>query len=212
MSRVISLNRRRPNLIDLSVRPSSGTGSIRFSVAANFDAAPVPFATIPVYGYKSKSISGAGAISNISKGQTRFIFDPDDYIATVPALADAKPFWLSIAEIPFGGAAGPESAPHLVLPFASTPNRMFTISGNVAGTTTEIQLPQTVSNPLFQVSTADLLVGFEPDGTTFKVIQVATYGFDYSASFPMFSQLFMKSSGAGSKIEATFRLVNSLAF
>ena len=207
MSRVFSVNRRRPGLVDIVIPQESGIGSYIFGWSTNFDIAFTDFQTVPTYGYKSKTVVENSASSSSFRGLTRFVFNPTDY-----SIDDSKYFWLHVKKVPFGGAPGTASAPHLVLPYSSVPDRALNIHGTVGNTTTELTLPCDVSNMSFRVEgTDDLVVAFEPKGEVFLMPPLATRNTIYSSAFPTFNQLFLKSAGVSTEFYASFRMLNSLA-
>jgi hypothetical protein len=207
MSRIFSVNRRRPGLVDLVIPQESGIGSYVFGYSTNFDLAFTDFQTVPVYGYRSKTVVDNSTSGSSFRGLTRFIFNPADY-----SIDDSKFFWLHVKKVPFGGVPGTASAPHLVLPYSSVPSRALNIHGTVSGTTTEITLPFDVSNGSFRVEGSDdLIVSFEPKGEVFSIPPLSTDKIIYSSAFPTYNQLFLASAGVSTEFYASFRMLNSLA-
>lgn len=212
MPRVFSLNRRRKNLLDITIPSKAGIGSYQFAVSNNFDGMFSDFQVVPSAGYRSRSVVESAQSSLGFRGLTRFLLDPDDYVMMHPELDDTKPFWFTVAEIPYGGAAGTPSAPHLVLPYNTTPNLGFNIAGSVSGSVTEIQLPMLVSNIIIDVvGPDDLNLAYEENGTIFTIPVNAGLDIEYWSTYHTTGQLFLSSSGMDTEFKAAFRLMNSLA-
>ena len=212
MARVFSLNSRRSGIVDITIRPEDGIGSFIFAVSNNFDGMFNDFQTVPRAGFRSKSVNPAIVSGFGFRDLTRFIFDPADYTGTFPDLDNTKPFWISVASVPYGGAANPYSAPHLVLPYSTVPNRAFNIHGSVGASVTEIQLPMDVSNIIIDVvGPDDLNVGYDENGTVFVIPKMASNDIEYWSTYHTTSQLFLSSTGMDTEFYASFRLMNSLA-
>jgi len=212
MPRVFSLNRRRKNLLDIVISSKSDVGSYQFAVSDNFDGMFSDFQVVPKAGYRSKGVVEGSQSYSGFRGLTRFLLNPEDYVMSFPDLDDTKPFWITVSEIPYGGAAGAPSAPHLVLPYNTTPNLGFNISGSVSATVTEIQLPQLVSNIVIDVVGPDgLNLAYEENGTVFTIPLNAGLDVEYWSTFHTTGQLFLSSTGMDTEFSAAFRLMNSLA-
>lgn len=79
MPRNISVIGRKPNLVDLTLPIRQGVKEYQFFVADNFDSSFFKFATIPVTGKISSTVSNVGFVGNAFRGLTRFLFNPSDY-------------------------------------------------------------------------------------------------------------------------------------
>ena len=210
MARSLSVFRRRPKVVDLNLRARPGIKEYQFKAAANFDAAFILFDTVPFGGKMSAGIVDSGPDNGQFRGLTRFIFNPADYTATVPAVDDTKPFWISIAPVTFAGVVGPAEAPHLILPFSSTPNRGYNLTGTVGTGVTELQLPLQTSSSLIEVDGVDnMFISFEPDSYEFRIPSLASDFMNFQNSFPTFSQLFLRGSSAATVFHGSFRLITN---
>lgn len=209
MARSFSVYRRRPGLMDITVRSRPGVSGFRFKAASNFDAAFSLFQFVPSAGLIKPSLD-TGMSDSQFRGLTRFLFNPSDYTGTVPAVDDTKPFWIRIAPVSLSGVVGPDEAIHLVLPFSSTPNRAYNIAGDVGLTSVELQLPLQSSNPIFEVPGSNsLFLAFDPNGYEFMVPNMGVDFSDYRAAFQTFSEIHVRGSAAPTKFYASFRLLSS---
>jgi len=211
MSRIISLRRRRPNLVDLYVPREPGVVSWSFSASATFhDSTPTLLKAMDYNGFKSESVplSAMGPDFTAYKDKVRFVFDPEDFD---PTLDDATPFWLYLTTTDTTGATV-DYAPHLILPYSSTPNRAYNIKATIPDTAQyEIQLPGLTANQSVQVAGSnyvELAFGATEDG--FKVYGTST-GLDFSGTWQEFTQMFITASAGSTDIWMSFRLVNSLS-
>lgn len=181
MSSSISIVRRLPNVIDATIGVRPGIIGFRFSAAANFDLPFVAFQTVPNVGCKSPSVPDLGAIGSQFKDQVRFLFNPNDYTATVPAVRDDKQFFIRIeAQNPDGTFQPPETI-HTVMPVYPSPHRPIILHGNaptgsVLTHSIEVELPQVCND--FEIRNGstgtNLFVAFErptssPTGPEFLI-------------------------------------------
>lgn len=243
MARILSLYRRRPNLIDVNLQsgpyaPSAiglAAGKVAvsydFQVSANFDGTPVAFATFqnvpasggyrsptaqdPIAGFDSEQFS-----QSRTPYLTRFKFNPADYqtggavntIFTTAGVTDLTPIWLKVIQNNLDGSTNTASAPHLILPFSSQPNRTVLLAGTAPNETSlatslEIQLPMQCNNIQIQNNGgAILFVAFEPTGPEFVVNPLATDFTDFYQTYNATSQVFVRGNGA----TTTFNLVAAL--
>lgn len=228
MARFLSLYRRRPNLVDINLQSGPyapmaiglGAGKVAasydFYVGANFDtASPTFFQNVPASGgYRSPSSQApvAGFDSEqFSQSRTpyltRFKFNAVDYIGaglpfTVAGVTDLTPLWLTFIQRNLDGTTNPATAPQLILPYSSVPNRTVILSGtapsaaSLAGSL-EIQLPMQVNNIQIQNNGTNILqVAFEPTGPEFTV-NPSTAGADINlyTAYNSSSQLFVRGAG-----------------
>ncbi len=113
MARSISVYRRRPGLIDLTLQSGVGSqiparataASYDFYVSSNFDGTFTKFQRVPIAGYKSPSVtdnSFSGESFSLSRTPrlTRFTFNPSDYstVFTGAGVSDLTPIWLRIVQ------------------------------------------------------------------------------------------------------------------
>ncbi len=209
MSRIISLRRRRPNLVDLYVPRTPGVVSWAFSTSTTFfDSSPTPAQTMNYTGFRTKDVplAAMGPDFTAYKDKVRWVFDPTEY-----GLNDGQPFWLYLTTTDTTGATV-DYAPHLILPFASTPNRAYNIAGTIPTTDTyELQLPGLTANQSVQVDgAASVTVAFDELGDGFKVFGTDA-GLDFSGTWQEFTQMFVTASDADTDVWMSFRLVNSLS-
>lgn len=204
MPRSISIVRRKPDLIDLTVRLRSGVDKFRFSVADNFDTALAAFQVVPQIGYVSRTaaINDIGYVGSPFRGYCRFLFAPSDYTVAVPAMRDDKPIYLSIEEGYPDGTFGSPEALHMVMPAHWTANRGIILSGTVpvgANLTNslEIQLPMQCFNWEFtNIGSNNIYVAFERGATAGPefVLGIATSNYSTESKFRTnISQVFLRA-------------------
>lgn len=222
MARVLTLQRRRANLVDLTLPVQAGVSSYIFSVSSNFDASPSAFDTVPAGTGKVTPSARSSVINAESyRGLTRFAFAPSDYTSPA-AMNDSLPMWFSVQSVPVVGAGvssspGAASAKHLVLPYSSQPDRPVVISGSAPSATNisgslELQLPLQCRNLMIQTvgsATAGLWVAFEPFGPEMFVPLSSTFGTYTELTSPNFSQLFVRGDGAAVTFNAVMALRNN---
>lgn len=181
MPRSISIVRRRVGYVDLQVPKRSGKTGFRFSAASNFDSSFTNFQVVSNDGFRSVSLRQdvRGNLGNQSRDHVRFLFDPSDYTASIPAVRDDVPFFIRLeARNPDGSFDAPEGA-HMVLPQLFGPQPPVLLHGDAptgAGLTgsQEIQLPALCDD--FEIRNqstgSDLHVAFDRgsvNGTEFLV-------------------------------------------
>lgn len=241
MARILSLYRRRPNLIDVNLQsgpfaPSAvATGKVAasydFQVSSNFDGTFTTFQNVPASGgYRSPTAQDpvAGFDSEqFSQSRTpyltRFKFNPVDYMTggavntvfTTRGVSDLTPIWIKIVKNNQDGTSDPASAPHMILPYASTPNRTVLIAGvapdvGSLATSLEIQLPMQVNNIQVQnTGGANLFVAFEPTGAEWTVFPLSTEFENLYETFTATSQIFVRGNGATTTFEVIAALRNN---
>lgn len=210
MPRTLSIYRRRPGIVDITLPYRTNVSGYQFQASTNFNGAFSLFQVVPLIGYKSRSVVTLNTQDSQFKNLTRFTFDPADYVASVPAVNDANPFWVRIAPIDLAGVVGTAEAPQLVLPYSSVPNRSLVISGSVGMSAVEVQLPITANNFNFQVTGANtLFVAFEPNGTEFPMPGLSS-GVLYGSAFPASTVLFLRGSAAPTPFTLQARLLAGL--
>jgi hypothetical protein len=210
MARSLSLHKRRRGIMDITLRVRPGVKEYQFAAAANFDAAFTKFETVPAAGLLTPGALNSESSGSQFRGLTRFLFNPDDYTAGVAAVDDMKPFWIQVTPVDWAGAPGAAEAPHLFLPYSSTPNRAYNVSGTISTSTFEIQLPGLSSGAVIEVDGADnVYVAFDPNGDEFRVPSLSVDYADYHSYSQTFSQLFLRGSALSTAFHASLRLVNS---
>jgi len=198
MARNLSVYRRRVGLVDVIFPARPGAKSYQFSVSPNWDTAVANFQIVPAYGFRSASVLDVGMADGQFRGKTRFVFNPADYVATVPALDDAKPFYLHIVQTDWDGTVHPIEAQHLILPYSSAPNRPLVLRGTAPAAATiagsvEVQLPMQCRNFRFQVDGGtDAYVAFEPNGPEIRVPALSVEFTTVESTFPAGTQLFLR--------------------
>ena len=216
MSRSISVVRRKPDLVDLTVRKRPGIIGFRFGAAVNFDTAFTTFATVPNHGIKSPSVHAvhAGHVGSQFRDQVRFLFDPADYVATAAALIDTDPFFLRIESQNPDGSFNVAEAMHMILPGPAQAHRALILRGTVASQASlaaslEIQLPMQCTD--FDVQNdgaAPLLMAFHPTGAEYQVLPVTSAFSSKEQYTTSVSQVFLRGSGGSTTISSTWTLRN----
>lgn len=218
MPRSISVIRRTPGVIDLTVRRRPGIIGFRFSAAANFDSAVfTAFQVVPNYGYKSLTAPDLGGIGNQFRDLVRFLFNPSDYTATVAAVRDDVPFYIKIESQNLDGTFNPAEAMHMIMPAHWTANRPILLQGTVpAGLTQlnsiEIQLPMScIDWEIQNDGAADIYMSFERGavaGPEYR-LQPATSIFRSMEQYvTTVSQIFMRGAKGSTTVSAIFTARN----
>jgi len=226
MPRSISVTRRKPDLIDLFINRRAGVTGFQFSVADNFDSALTVFQEISIYGYASPSVIGnatinkyAGAIGNQYRNKTRFVFAPSDYTASVAAMRDDKPIYLSIKQRNADGSLGAAEALHMIVPPPWPGRRPIMLRGTVPlgvniAASLEIQLPMSCYDWEIQNGgAADMYIAFERGvGTTtdpeFRLPPATSVFRSLEQYATNISQIFLRGSGASTIIDGIFTARN----
>lgn len=192
--------------------PDTGVVS-GYSVAASstFNGSFTEFQQVPYkIGYKSPTAKFSYNVDTSFSRVTRFLFNPNDYTASLASVDDSKNFWVKIAPINSSGVVGSYSAPTLLMPYNTIPNRLVNISGTIGASLVEIQLPCDFSAPSIQVEGSDIMeVAFEPNGGIYYVNGITTSASPLSSTTPVFNQLFLKGSDAAVTFSIAARAVNS---
>lgn len=221
MARSISVVRRKPDLVDLTVRKRDGITGFRFSAATNFDTAFTAFATVPNYGLVSRSVPQTAVVSAGSqfRDHARFVFDPADYVATASALVDTDPFFLRIESRNPDGSFNAAEAMHLILPATPgpAPNRAFHLRGTVPSAASlaaalEIQLPMQCTDFEIQNDGAAIMfLAFAPTGAEYQLSPVSSIFRAFDQVRTAVSQVFMRGSGGTTTISSIWTLRNNEA-
>ncbi len=216
MPKVISISDRKPLRVDAQVRNRSDVYALQFQASSNWDGVFTPFETVNKHGKMSRTVIDPGSIGSQFRDQTRFLFNPNDYTTTVPAVNDDLPFWIKIAPVSRAGVVGTAGDPHLVLPFKAIANRSFNINGvapNVtAANAIEIVLPFQCNNISLKVTGAnDLLFSFDRNGYEYIVSPETTNYTNFEKAFASFSSIFVRGSGGVTNFYANISLRTSIA-
>ena len=216
----------------LGLASTKVAASYSFYVGANFDtASPTLFQVVPASGgYASPTTSLPGKNIAFDGEQfsqsripflTRFKFAPSDYQTsglvntafTTAGVTDLTPFWLTLVQTNMDGSTNTVTAPHLILPYSSQPNRTILLagtapSGSSLSSSLEIQLPQQVNNIQIQNNgTHPLMVAFEPTGPEFTVnISNTGANLNFYENYTSTSQIFVRGSGGST----AFNMVASI--
>lgn len=201
-SRLFSVNRRRPNIVDVYTPYVAGVDGYRLKKATNFDAVFAAFLTAPNTGYRDPSINPNVIESQPTTGTSvRIVFNPATY-----AITDTTSFWMQLARV-VGGAEVLVGAPTLILPDSYLHGTgIVTIAGSAPGTVLQLDLPRRMED--FRITNKDgannLLVGTE-DGDPMMAIPakmgVQTIGFRGAQG-----SLYVKGDGGSVAFTATFTL------
>jgi len=182
--------------VDLVVPQEDGIASYQYSYATNFDQSFTDFELVPRSGKKSLSVVENGFVDSRYKNQSRFLFDPSDY-----SIDDNAPFFVKVTPIDNAGNTGTTSSMHLILPYNTTPNRGFILSGSV--------LPMQVNdfNLINTHSSNDLYFSMEPGG--YELLVKANSAYEVRKIYSDMTQLFLRGSGGAASISAMFTLLNN---
>jgi hypothetical protein len=222
MPRSISVTRRRPNLIDLNIRRRAGVIGFEFGVADNFDAAFAPFQLVPNTGMQILDTSNPPRSVNVPvpgsqhRDLVRFVFDPDVYTATVPALVDNTPFFVRVRPQLADGTYGPYEAMHMVLPYNPSPHRAVHLYGVVAQAadlahSLEIQLPMQCNDiEISNDGNANLWISFDGNtGAEFLISPVTAIFKSMEQFITSPYQMFVRGDAGATNLNAILTLKNN---
>jgi hypothetical protein len=163
--RQLSINRRKPHLVDLLVDKTPGAYSYKLKWGANFDTSPfADFLTSPLSGFRDSAVDDASNIT-IYGDRVRILFDPTTY-----GIPDNTVWWIKSSPLNSAGAEMSTSAALMILP--SHPGGAYfpqlTITGSAPNVATlanslEINFPQQMRDVRIQ-STAAIWAAFDPSG------------------------------------------------
>jgi len=163
MNRLFSINRRRPNIVDLYTPIVAGVDTYRLKSASNFDVAFVTFLDSTNIGYLDPNVNRNVIETQPTAGrQVRIVFDPVSY-----GIDDTKAFWLQFVPV-IGVIEGTPGAPTLVLPDTSLHGSgIVVIHGDApAASPLQLDLPRRMED--FRVINEDgangLFIGTEDGG------------------------------------------------
>lgn len=205
MARVLSVIRRKLKLVDLTLRSRAGVKEYQFFALSNFDGSATQFETVPADGKRSKTAPEPATASGF-RGLTRFLFNPDDYTASVAAVDDTKPFFIQIKQVGHDGVVGSAEAMHMILPPSSSVHTPFFLAGTVPqgaaiANLLEIQLP--FSSKSFTVTNAEaggghnLNLAMDPSGPE---TVLAPQG-SYVSTFGLVSAVFVRGIGGTAAVQ-----------
>jgi hypothetical protein len=203
----------------LTVRKRAGKTGFRFSVASNFDASFAAFQIVSNDGYRSVSVPDIGAIGSQFRDQVRFLFNPADYTADVPAMLDDVPIYLQIeAKNPDGSFDAPEAI-HVLLPYNSGPFRPVQLRGTIPQgadltNSLEIQLPMQCNDiHITNDGAHDLYLAFERGSTVGPEYHMQqTSATDYAPlelTLSSITQLFLRGDSGTTTISAILTARNN---
>lgn len=226
MSRSISIVRRKPNLIDLTVRTRPGVTGFRFSSAANFDSAFTAFQTVPNDGLIRGNVNTPELFQRLQNGYVgsqyrdhcRFLFDPAAYTGVRPEIRDDVPWYIRLEPVNADGTFGAAEAMHMILPPSSAPMRPVQLSGTVPigaslVNSLEIQLPaQCVDWEIENEGGSVLMIAFERGGVAgpeYELQPMTTIFRSLKMNLMASSQIFLRGVGGSTAVSILCSLRNN---
>lgn len=207
MSRDLSIHRRRPGVLILSMVDDPNVKEWRILSSPTFDGAYTDLGiSIPRNGYASPN-----AIVEQYNGAFRDRILVSLSSTDFPSITDSADFYLKVRKTTFAGAVTTGSSCHMVIPYSSQARRAITLSGNAPNAASsagslEIVLPQQCQGGNFTnySSTKDLYVSLSPTVGELRVALSTTY----ANNFPTFNSIFVRGDSAVVRFDATFSLRN----
>lgn len=160
MTRLLSIRRRRPHLVDVWTPKVEGVDGYRLKWAANFSSAPTTILTSTNAGFADPSVKRNVVEAQALGDQVRIVFDPTSY-----SIPDEVSFWLQLVPVT-GGTEGTPGAMTLVLPGGMGNSSLVTIAGTPTGTQ-QLDLPM-VRDIQIQ-NAAPITIATESGGAAFTV-------------------------------------------
>ena len=165
-TRLFSIRRRRPHIIDLYTPNVAGVDGYRLKWAANFDGVFATILTSTRIGFLYDNVNRNVIETQPIGNDVRIVFDPTTY-----SIPDASSFWLQFFPV-IGGVEQTPGAPTLVLPDGARHGLgLVTIHGtapNAASSAGSLQLDLPMLMQDFKVhnesTTKDLFVATEASG------------------------------------------------
>lgn len=207
MSRDLSIHRRRPGVLILSMADDPNIRDWKLSSSATFDGVYTDFGIIiPKIGYASPNAI-VQQYDGAFRGRVLVSLSSTD----IPAISDTSEFFMKVTKTTWAGVSTTSSSCHMVVPFTAQTRRAITLSGNAPNAASlagslEIVLPQQCQGVNFtNYSTSkDLYTALSPAAAEFRVALSTTY----SNNFPTFNSVFVRGDSAVVKFDATFSLRN----
>jgi hypothetical protein len=117
MSRLYSVLRRRPRLIDILVPKQPGIKTYTLMSALNFDQTFNDMVSADVSsGYLDRNVDRNVLQATNNLDAIRIVFDPQSFSSAPWSLDDNKAFWLKLKTTTFGGVDSTPTPPQLILP------------------------------------------------------------------------------------------------
>jgi hypothetical protein len=211
MTRIFSVIRRRPGIVDVLTPRVAGVEGYRFKASANFDGVFVTIFTAPKFGFLDTTGVDQRVIeAQPTDGQVRMVFNPTTY-----ALTDGNQFWLELFHVDGAGVETQVSAPTLVLPdqtqFLSRGYGHIILHGDAPSAVTvagslQLDLPRILCDwrVLNEEGATSAYIAFEPGGPEFTLLPNSTTP-QFSTFTARSASVWVRGGGAAAtlSIEAT---------
>lgn len=179
MPREFSLTRRRPKVIDLLVdvdpTKSPPVAAWQFEAAVSFNGPFVAISTMGLGGMRSKTVKDY-SYSDSFRGKVRFVWNPEDFVAALPAIKDDMPIFLRVKTKDLGsGSFGSPGAVHVVTPYDPSAHPPIHLAGDAPtggslADALEIQLPKNCHQFIFEnLGGVNLFLAISAAGPEYKL-------------------------------------------
>jgi len=179
MPRQFSLTRRRPNVIDLLVdvdpTKSPPVAAWQFEAAVSFNGPFTAIATMGLGGMRSKTVKDF-SYSDSFRGKVRFVWNPEDFVAALPAIKDGMSIFLRVKTKDLGsGSFSSPGAVHVITPYDPSAHPPVHLAGDApAGAiltdALEIQLPKNCHQFIFEnLGGVNLFLAISSAGPEYKL-------------------------------------------
>ena len=209
MSRIFSVIRRRPSLVDIVTPFVYGVDLYRLKWAVNFDTAvPTAFIDAPNIGYIDDAVDRNTLEVHQTRDMVRIVFDPNTF-----SIPDNVACWLQLARV-VGGLETIVSPPTLLLPDAAHHGVGVVViagtapSGLSVANSLQIDLPRLMSDIRFvnMDSGRVLYVATEPGGVEIAIHPSTSVGATSLTLQGTESTLLVRGDGAAVDFSAALTL------
>lgn len=203
--RQLSINRRKPHLVDLLITKTVGAYSYKLKWGTNFDTAVfTDFLVVPAAGYRDPAVDDSSNYT-IYGDRVRALFDPATF-----SIPDGSVWWLKVAPLDSTGAEMSVSPATMVL-ISNLGGAYFpqlVITGNAPNVadlahSLEIDFPRQMRDLRIQ-STAAVWVAFDPSGP--EILLAGDPLPKDISRWSTASTLFIRGNGAAVPFSAVFTL------
>ena len=197
-TRLVSVHRRKPGLIDILTPFTSGIEQYRLSWAPNFDQTFTDFLDAPPHGYRDASVD-IMKLEVLQGRRCRIVLDPTTF-----SIPDDATFWMTLSHI-VGGVVTNATAPLMILPPHQS-HHTLTIAGSAPPTEIQLDLPRTMTD-VSLVAEDDLLVRFGPNEA--QLAMYADTNVNKLTTRGGIASVFIQGNGKTSPFSMTFTSMSS---
>lgn len=206
-TRLFSIIRRKPGLVDFVTPLVAGQDGYRLKAASNFDGSFTTLLTATNTGYVDPSVDLRQQTVQPGNNIVRMLINPTTF-----SITDTAPFWLQYVPV-VGGSEGTPSGLLLVLP-PTYGTSILAISGNAPNGANQaaslrLDLPRLITDLRIhnEHASADLVVAFDAGGPEIK-LQAPSKEPQFTSIHGTHDSIWVRGSGAVVPFSATFTFAN----